>query len=506
MRRFARDIVIIAGATAVSRVFGLFRDIVIADKFGAGAAYDAYLIAFYVPHFLRRLLAEGALALSFIPVYTDYLKNDPREASRMAANAMNLSLLTFPLIVLAGIFLAPYFIPFLASGFSQSQQELTIELTRVIFPFIGIIGMAALIMGILKSKKTFFAPAFAPVFFNVGVITGALFLGNYFSRPIFGLAAGVLLGGLGQLGFQVPYLKRSGFSWSPELFPLHPGLKRALRMMAPVVIGLVAMQVNVMVDNKLASHLVAGSVSSLQYATRLYQLPLGLFAIAISTAILPRLSEKWATGDESDYAEMLNRGIKISLLIVVPATLGLFLLGEPIIRLLFEHRSFLPSDTARTTHVLHLYLVGLIGYSFVTLFSRAFYSMKDTVTPVLVSFIAVGVNVGLDLALVGPMRVGGLALATGVSGVVNGLLLLVVFRNKTKLRGFLPRGLFLVKVLAAVGVMGSVVYGVRHLVPLSHDYSIVGVGVVTGVLSYLGASVLFGLKETFVEELVQIGD
>ncbi len=506
MRRFARDIVIIAGATAVSRLFGLFRDIVIADKFGAGTAYDAYLIAFYVPHFLRRLLAEGAFSLSFIPVYTNYLKNDPREASKMAANAINLSLLTFPLVVLGGIFLAPYFIPFLASGFSPSQQELTIELTRVIFPFIGIIGMAALVMGILKSKKTFFAPAFAPVFFNVGVIIGALFLGSFFSRPIFGLAVGVLLGGFGQLVFQVPYLKRSGFSWSPALFPLHPGLKRALKMMAPVVLGLIAMQVNVMVDNKLASHLVAGSVSSLQYATRLYQLPLGLFAIAISTAILPRLSEKWAIDEKSNYAKMLNRGIKLSLLIVVPATFGLFLLGKPIIKLLFEHRNFLPSDTARTTHVLHLYLVGLIGYSFVTLFSRAFYSMKDTITPVIISSIAVGVNVGLDLLLIGPMEVGGLALATGVSGLVNGILLLFAFRNKTGLQGFLPGNFFLAKVLASAGVMGAVVLAVRQFVPLAGDFSVVALGVVAGVASYFCAGLVVGLKETYLEELVKLGD
>ncbi|MBS3765316.1 murein biosynthesis integral membrane protein MurJ, partial [Candidatus Bipolaricaulota bacterium] len=402
MKRFTRDVVIIAAATAVSRVFGLFRDVVIADKFGAGRAYDAYLIAFFVPHFLRRLLAEGALALSFIPIYTDYLQSDPAEARKLASNTLNLSLIAFPIVVIVGIGLAPYYIPFLASGFTPSQLELTVELTRVIFPFIGIIGFAALAMGILKSNQEFFPPAFAPVFFNIGVITGALVLGRFFSRPIFGLAAGVLIGGLGQLGFQLPYLKRTGFSWSPNFLPVHPGLKKALRLMAPVVIGLIAMQANVMIDNKLASHLVPGSVSSLQYATRLYQLPLGLFAIAISTAILPRLSGLWASDSKSDFADMLERGVKFSLLIVVPAGAGLYLLGEPIVELLFEHRSFVASDTARTVHVLNFYLVGLIGYSLVTLFSRAFYSVKDTVTPVFVSLVAVGVNVGLDLALVGP--------------------------------------------------------------------------------------------------------
>lgn len=506
MKRFTRDVIIIAAATAVSRVFGLFRDVVIADKFGAGRAYDAYLIAFFVPHFLRRLLAEGALALSFIPIYTDYLQDDPAEARKMASNALNLLLIVFPVVIAIGIVLAPYYIPFLASGFSPSQQELTIELTRVIFPFIGIIGMAALVMGILKSKKDFFPPAFAPVFFNVGVIIGALFLGKLFSRPIFGLAAGVLLGGLGQLGFQVPYLRRNGFHWTGNLFPVHPGLRKALRLMAPVVIGLIAMQVNVMVDNKLASHLVPGSVSSLQYATRLYQLPLGLFAIAISTAILPRLSGLWASGEESDFAETLKRGIKFSLLVVVPAAAGLYSMGEPIVELLFGHGSFVASDTARTVHVLNFYLVGLVGYSFVTLFSRAFYSVKDTLTPVLVSLVAVGVNVGLDLALVGPMEVGGLALATGVSGILNGGLLLAVFGWKTGVEEFLPNWKFLFQVLTSAVFMGVIVFLLRELLPWRSNFFLVPAGVIIGAASYFGAGLIFGLRETFMEELLEIGD
>lgn len=506
MKRFTRDVAIIAAATAVSRVFGLFRDVVIADKFGAGRAYDAYLIAFFVPHFLRRLLAEGALALSFIPIYTDYLQNDPAEARKLASNALNLSLIAFPVVIVIGIGLAPYYIPFLASGFSPSQLELTVELTRIIFPFIGIIGFAALAMGILKSKKKFFPPAFAPVFFNIGVILGALFLGRFFSRPIFGLAVGVLVGGLGQLGFQLPYLKKTGFSWSTNFLPVHPGLKKALRLMAPVVIGLIAMQVNVMVDNKLASHLVPGSVSSLQYATRLYQLPLGLFAIAISTAILPRLSGLWATDSKSDFAAMLDRGVKFSLLIVIPAGAGLFLLGRPIVELLFEHRSFVASDTVRTVQVLNFYLVGLIGYSIVTLFSRAFYSVKDTITPVFVSLVAVAVNVGLDLALVGPMEARGLALATGVSGLVNGGLLLIVFGIKTGLEDFLPGWKFLAKVLASAVFMGVTVYAVREYFPLQSNFFLVPAGVLLGAATYFGAGLLFGLKDTFVEELIEVGD
>jgi len=506
MKRFARDVLIIAGATAASRVFGLFRDVVIADRFGAGPAYDAYLIAYFIPHFLRRLLGEGALALSFIPVYTGYLQTDKEEAKRLASNAINLALLAFPFIIIAGVLLAPYFIPFLASGFSPEQQELTVELTRIIFPFIGIIGIAALIMGILKSKKSFFAPSFAPVFFNIGVIAGALFLGNVFSRPIFGLAVGVLIGGVGQLLFQVPYLKKNGFEWYGNLFPPHPGIKRALKLMVPVVIGLIAMQVNVLVDNKLASHLPGGSVSSLQYANRLFQLPLGLFAVAISSAILPRLSEKWVNGLESDFAEMLNRGIKFSFLIIAPATVGLYLLGTPIVKLLFEHRNFLPSDTVRTVHVLDLYLVGLLGYSFVTLFTRAFYSIEDTKTPVIVGIIAVGVNLGLDLLLVGPMGVGGLAIATGASGLVNGGLLIIAFKYKTGLKGFSPGLMFFGRVLVSVIAMGLAVGITEYYLPPVGEFGLVMITILVGLVSYVATSLIVGLKETFVEELVRIGD
>ncbi|MFP3952764.1 MAG: murein biosynthesis integral membrane protein MurJ [Candidatus Acetothermia bacterium] len=506
MKRFARDVLIIAAATAASRVFGLFRDVVIADRFGAGPAYDSYLIAFYIPHFLRRLLGEGALALSFIPVYTGYLQTNREEAKKMASNAFNLALIAFPFIVAGGILLAPYFVPFLASGFSPDQQQLTIELTRVIFPFIGIIGFAALIMGILKSRKSFFAPSFAPVFFNLGVIVGAIYVGRFFARPVFGLAVGVLIGGFGQLVFQVPYLRRNGFVWSGNVFPVHRGIKRAARMMLPVVIGLIAMQVNVLVDNKLASHLTAGSVSALQYANRLFQLPLGLFAVAISSAILPRLSEKWVGGDRDGFSSMLNRGVKFSLLIICPATLGLFLLGKPVIKLLFEHRNFLPSDTLMTAHVLDLYLIGLIGYSFVTLFTRAFYSTKDTKTPVIIGIIAVGVNVALDLLLVGPMEVGGLALATGVSGLVNGVLLFVAFRFKTGLKEFFPDVKFVGKVLLAAVMMGLAVVGVRDFFPVENEFLLVAGTILAGLLAYILASLAVGLKETFIEEIVRIGD
>ncbi|MFP4646962.1 MAG: murein biosynthesis integral membrane protein MurJ [Candidatus Acetothermia bacterium] len=496
MKKLARDVVIIAAATAASRLFGLFRDVVIADRFGAGAAYDAYLVAFFIPHFLRRLLAEGALALAFIPIYTEYLENDQREANRLASNALTLLLLLFPAVIIVGIMLAPSYIPFLASGFPPSQQQLTIQLTRVIFPFIGFIGLAALVMGILNAHRHFFAPAFAPVFFNLGVISGALFLGAHFSRPVFGLATGVLIGGLGQLLFQVPFLRRFDFTPSFRLFPIHPGLKRAFHLMVPVIVGLIAAQVNVMVDNKLASYLAEGSISSLQYAMRLFQLPLGLFAVAISTAILPRLSGKWAQGQEKEFSETFRSGLTIALFIIIPAALGLWLLGEPIVKLLFEHRSFTARDTARTVYVLNLYLIGLVGYSLVHLFTRAFYSLQKTMIPVAAGISAVAVNVGLDLLLIEPMGVGGLALATAVSGLVNGVILFVAFGRQVAQGDYLPRVPDLGKIVLSTALMGGVVWGVKAGVGRLGwgEFALVLCPISAGIAAYFCCSYFLGLE------------
>lgn len=495
MKRFTRDVVIIAAATAVSRVFGLVRDIVIADRFGAGDAYDAYLIAFFIPHFLRRLLGEGALALSFIPVYTEYLNDDKQEADKLASNTFNILLLMFPLIIVVGILLSPYYIPFLAGGFSSTKLHLTIELTRIIFPFIGFIGLAAFVMGILNAKKHFFAPAFAPVLFNVGVISGALWLGNLFARPVFGLAAGVVIGGLGQLSFQIPYLKFHGFDWSLKIFPLHPGLKKAGRLMLPVVIGLIAAQVNIMVDNKLASHLSEGSISVLQYATRLFQLPLGLFTVAISTAILPRLSAGWSSGRTSDFTNILRRGLTVSFMIMIPAAVGLWIMGTPIIRTLFQHHQFTAQDTARTASVLNFYLIGLIGYSLVHLFTRAFYSIQRTYVPVLAGMIAVGVNVGMDLLLLSPMGLDGLAMATAVSGLVNGGILVFSFARQSDLalHKFLPSWKLLVEIIISAGVMGLIVLLLKQVLAarFGNEYLTTLFPVVVGIGCYGVLGLLF---------------
>jgi len=423
MKRLARDVLLMALATGVSRILGLLRDVAIADRFGVGGTYDAFLIAFFVPHFLRQLLAEGALSTAFVPVYTD-MRVDGSDADRFASTLLTWLIVLFAAVVGLGIWLAPAYVPFLASGFSPEKLAVAVGLTRIVFPFIALVGFAAVSMGILNSHHRFFAASAAPIWFNVGMITGILVLVPRFpQQPVLGLAAGVLLGGAGQLIAQIPSLRRVGFRYRPALWPIDPAIRRLVRLMAPAVLTLAVTQVNLLVDNKLASHLGDGGISSLQYGMRLFQLPLGVFAVSVATALLPRLSEAWARKDGARFSSYLGDGIALSALVLLPAMVGLLVIGADVVRLLFEHGSFAAEDTARTAHVLSLYLVGLFPYGLVYVFSRAFYALKRTRVPLLAAAVAVGVNVILDLLLVSTMREAGLALATSVSGAVNALIL-----------------------------------------------------------------------------------
>jgi len=477
MRRLARDILVMALATGISRLLGLLRDVAIADQLGAGAAYDAFLIAFFVPHFLRQLLAEGALSTAFVPVYTS-LRVAREDADRFASGVLSWLIVLFAAVAGLGIWLAPAYVPFLASGFEAEKLALAVRLTRIVFPFIALVGFAAVFMGILNSYRRFFAASLAPVWFNVGMIVGILILAPRFPhQPVLGLALGVLIGGAGQLLAQVPPLLRVGFRFRLSFWPIHPAIQRLARLMAPAVLTLAVTQINLLVDNKLASHLGDGGIASLQYGMRLFQLPLGVFAVSVATALLPRFSEAWARDDRAQFSSYLRDGIALSALVLLPAMVGLFAIGKDVIRLLFEHGSFGPEDTVRTARVLLFYLIGLFPYGLVYLFSRAFYALGRTRLPLFAAAVAVGVNVSLDLLLVSTMREGGLALATAVSGVVNGLLLGLFL---------VPRSQLPWKRVALVslgsGLLFGIAWGVRRLV----GGGAIGVFVplVVGVTSY----------------------
>lgn len=498
-----KDVLIIAGATALSRIFGLVRDVVIADRFGAGAAYDAYIVAFFVPHVLRRLLAEGALSTAFIPIFTGFLTQRGKEAAdRFASDTLNLALIFFPILIALGIWLAPYYVPFLADGFTPEKMNLAISLTRITFPFIGLVGIAALFMGVLNGHKHFFAPAFAPVLFNLGVICGALFIASLFTKPIYGLAVGVLVGGMGQLLIQVPFL-RGRMRYQQRLFltkarnrlssnPSREGVKELAKAMLPAVLGLAGAQINIMVDNKLASHLGDGSISALQYAIRLFQLPLGVFAISISSAVLPRLSHHAALGDKEELINTLRRGIKLCTFVILPAMAGLYVVGKPVIQLLFEHGSFQYQDTLRTLYALNHYLIGMVGYGLVYILIKAFYALHDTRTPVIIGAAAVGVNIIMDYALIVTMREGGLALATSLAGLFNMTLLLIFLQKRLKVALISPIAKELVKMVFGASLMGVSTYLLYSWLTsvFGNELLLAGLPIVFGIILYFGVSKL----------------
>ena len=423
MRRLARDVLVMAVATGVSRVFGLVREAVVADRFGTSGSYDAFLIAFFLPHFLRELLAEGALSTAFVTVYTGTLVAD-EESNRLASNLLSILVLLFPVVVLAGVFLAPHYLPFLASGFGPDKLSLAIHLAQVLFPFIALVGFAAVFMGILNSHRRFFVPSLAPVLLNLGMISGALFLGRgALAQPIYGLAIGALLGAAAELVLQVPSLFRAGFRFRFTLTPLHPGIRRMARLMAPAVLSLAVTEVNLLVDNKFASYLPDGGISSLQYAMRLFSLPLGIFGVSIGAALLPRFSENLARSENERFSRDLRTGISLTVFVLLPAIAGLYAIGPATIRLLFEHGSFSAASTLRTAYALSFYLVGLLPYGLIFLFTRAFYAMGKTTVPLIGACAAMVANAVLDWLLVGPMREGGLAFATSIAGVLEGIVL-----------------------------------------------------------------------------------
>ncbi|MFN4217806.1 MAG: murein biosynthesis integral membrane protein MurJ [Candidatus Bipolaricaulia bacterium] len=503
---FLKNVVVISGSTALSRILGLVRDVVIADLFGASRAYDSYLIAFMIPHLLRRLLAEGALSSAFIPIFTERLTTDPNKAARFANTVVTAALIFFPGLVALGILFAPFYVPFFADGFSAEQLELTIRLTQITFPFIALMGLAAIVMGVLNSYGRFFAPAFAPVLFNVGVILSVFVLLSFFAEPIYALALGVLIGGLGQLLFQIPYLKDK-WRYRPQLDLRDEGLQQLCKLMLPSVVGLAIFQINSIVDNKLASHLAEGSISALQYAIRLFQLPLGLFVVSVGSVILPKLAAHAAEKDTEAFARTLRESAKFSLFILLPATAGLLALAQPIIQVLFEHGNFTSEDTQLTVYALINLLPGLIGYALAYLLTRAFYALQDTRTPLLIGAVTVALNVILDYALVGPMGVGGLALATSVAGIANALMLLWVLQRRLSQsfwRALVADG-EIAKMLGASVLMGIFVHFLAAWASPLGEFFTVGLSIAFGAGFYIGLAWLGGFLHLMTAQLEPSG-
>jgi putative peptidoglycan lipid II flippase len=423
---------IIGVATLSSRILGFVRDMVLARLFGAGAAADAFFVAYRIPNLLRELFAEGSMSAAFIPVFTEYMSRRNRQDAWELASAAFTTLLTILTgISILGILFAPWIVRLIAPGFGDDPAKLALTtlLTRIMFPYLLFIGLSALAMGVLNSIRSFAAPAFSPVMFNVAIITSALLLAPLFPQPILAVAAGVVLGGLAQFLIQLPALRKATFLFGWKYDFTHEGVRRIGRLMVPSLIGLSVTQINILVSTILASYF-AGGPTYLFYGMRLIQFPLGVFGVALATAVLPSLAIQAAKGELDQLRDTLGFGLRLIFFVIFPSMVGLILLRTPIVHLFFEHGRFSPADTAGTAAAVLAYAIGLWAFAGVRIVVAAFYALQDTRTPVTIATIALLANILLSLVLMNPLEYVGLALSTALAAMLNMSLLVILLTRR----------------------------------------------------------------------------
>ena len=417
-------------ATLLSRILGYFRDNLQATLLGAANVSDAFIIAFRIPNLLRRLVGEGALTSAFVPTFSRYLKEGDSERLWRFANRMFFTLLVvLAVLTLLGVAFSPQLVKVLAYGFriSPEKWDLTIQLNRMMFPYIFFISLAALASGILNSLGSFALPAFTPVLLNLSIILAALLFSRNFSNPAFAFAGGVLVGGLLQFLVQVPSLIRRGMTFRPEVSFSDKGIRQVGRLMLPRIFGAGITQINLIVDSQFASSLAAGSVSHLYYAGRVTELTLGIFAISLSTVILPTLSRLVAEEKVEEARGTLRTALRLIFFICLPAAVGLIVFREPIISILFERGRFDAEATRFTSEALAYYSIGLLPFAGVNILAAAFYAHQDTRTPVRIGALTFFVHLGLNFWLRGPLLAGGIALSTSLSAILDMVLLFVLY-------------------------------------------------------------------------------
>jgi putative peptidoglycan lipid II flippase len=429
---------IIGLAVMCSRVLGLAREQVCAALFGGGGAMDAFTAAFRIPNLLRDLFAEGALSTAFVTTFSKTIaRSGDAAAWRLANKVATLTLVVLGSICVAGMVFSSQLVGLLAPGFGPEKAALTAQLTRIMFPFIIMVSMAALVMGMLNAKSVFGLPAMASSFFNIGSIVGGVTLGawidpNFGPRALIGLAIGTLIGGALQFAVQLPALSGLGFKYSPDFRWRDPGVNSILRLMGPSVIAASTTQFNVLVNSMFASTLGDGAIFWLAIAFRLMQLPLGLFGVALGTVTLPLLSRLVVAGQMIGFRAELARAMRLMFLLTVPSTIGLMMLAEPIISVLYQHGRFGANEAAQAGGALRFYAIGLAGYAALKVLVNAFYALDRRKTPMLVSFLAVGLNLLFNWVFTFRLHWGhlGLAFSTGCVATTNFVVLYVLMQRQ----------------------------------------------------------------------------
>ncbi len=430
-----KSTLIVSAMTLLSRILGFIRDVVFAREFAASAGMDAFLIAFKIPNFMRRLFAEGAFNQAFVPTLGEYKESKDKEAVKDLIQHVSGTLGGWLfLITLIGVIAAPVVIMIFAPGYlesqNQSKYELTVNLLRITFPYILFISLVAFAGGILNTYHQFAVPAFTPVLLNVVLISATFWIVPMMDEPVMGLAIGVFLAGLLQLLFQLPFISRMGFLSWPRWNPQHPGVKQILKLMLPAIFGASVAQINLLLDTIIASLLVTGSISWLYYSDRLMEFPLGILGVALATVILPSLSKQHMTESKEEFSATLDKAIRWVIYLGVPSAIGLFMLAAPIITTLFGSDKFLKIDIEMSAMSLMAYSFGLVGFILVKVLLPGFYSRQDTKTPVKIGITALVINMVFNIVIVVPWFMldypgahAGLAIATSISAFSNAFLL-----------------------------------------------------------------------------------
>ncbi len=469
-KNIARSAGTVSIAVFASRILGLVREQVFAALFGAGFAYDAFVVAFRVPNLLRDLFAEGALSSAFVVVFTDSrTKKGPEETWRLASKVITAAAVIVGTLVLIGMASSGGIVRLMSPDFANvpNKLELTVFMTRIMFPFLLLVCLASICMGMLNSLGRFFIPAISSSFFNLGSIVGGVLLS--FCIPwddqyrIVGMAIGVLVGGFLQFAVQTPLLKKEGFRFKAMLDFADPGLVRIGKLMLPAIVGLAAVEMNIFINTFFAASCAQGSVSWLNYAFRIMMFPIGLVGVSLSIATMPVVSRYAAKGDIQGLRQAYVSSTILSFVFSLPAMVGLIVLAEPIIRVIYQHGRFTAADTAQTASALMLYAVGLFAYAAQKIVVPVFYSLNKTRYPVIASFISLALNICMVMVFLGSFQHRAIALSTSVCMMANFLFLSCMLYRQVQ--GYDVRRILksLARILPISLAMGLVTYTVNRL-------------------------------------------
>ncbi len=486
----------------IARILGYVRDVVIYSRFGQNYVTDAYNAAFSVPDFIYMLLVGGALSSALIPVVSGYLARDEdREAWKVVSLVVNWTALVLVVLISLGFVYTRPLVLMLVPKLPAQTIDLAVTLTRIMLLQSFFMAMSGISTGVLNARQHFTMPAIGGILYNLLIITFGLLLAERWGIAAF--STGVVAGSVLNLAVQLPALKRAGFRYYPIINPNHPGLKQILILMLPIMIGLSVTQVNLFVNQNLASGLSEGSISALRLAQRIMQLPIGIFGVSVAMAVFPTMNEQVARHDIEGFKRLFSLGLRAVFVITIPASLGLMALREPIISVLFQQGQFNAGDTVATAQALYFYCIGLFAYSALQLANRIFYSLRDTVTPVASGLASILLNIALSILLVKAMGHQGLALAYSIAGIFNLVLLTLLLKRRL---GLIGGGQLMRSFLAALAASLVMYLGVRMgaawlgswlaFTPKLNAFIIVVTGMTLGIAIYGIIISFFRLEET----------